>query len=51
MSVPMHEKSIGVTAFLRARFEEPEAASWSELGEKLGRIGSWEFEDYREYKP
>jgi hypothetical protein len=39
-----------VTEFLRARFEEPEAASWSELGVKLGRIGYWEFEDYQENK-
>jgi hypothetical protein len=40
-----------VTEFLTARFEAPEAASWAELGVKLGRIGYWEFEDYREYKP
>ena len=39
--------SDAVSAFLRARFEEPEAATWSELAEKLGRIGRWEFEDYR----
>jgi hypothetical protein len=24
--------------------------SWREVGEKLGRLGKWEFEDYREYK-
>lgn len=40
-----------VTDFLRGRFEQPEAATWSELGEKLGRIGYWEFEDYREKSP
>lgn len=26
--------------------EKCEAASWSELAVKLGRIGKWEFEDY-----
>jgi hypothetical protein len=36
------------TAFLRARFEEPEAATWPELADKLGRLGLWEFEDYRD---
>lgn len=35
-----------VSSFLRARFEEPEAATWQELATKLGRIGLWEFEDY-----
>jgi hypothetical protein len=34
-------------AFLRARFEELSAETWPELAEKLGRIGSWEFEDYQ----
>lgn len=36
------------TAFLRARFEELEAASWPELAHKLGRLALWEFEDYRD---
>lgn len=33
--------------FLRSRFEACEAADWPALAEKLGRIGYWEFEDYR----
>lgn len=36
-----------VTRYLREQFEQPEAASWSELATILGRIGSWEFEDYQ----
>jgi hypothetical protein len=27
--------------------ESEEAPSWNELGERLGRIGRWEFEDYQ----
>jgi immunity protein 8 of polymorphic toxin system len=30
-----------------ARVQEVEADTWSELGERLGRLGYWEFEDYR----
>src|SRR5690348_16260643 len=33
------------TAFLRARFEEPESATCPELADMLGRLGLWEFED------
>lgn len=32
--------------FLRTRIESLEAANWTELGEKVGRLGFWEFEDY-----
>ncbi len=34
-------------AWLAARVQEVEAESWSEIGERLGRLGYWEFEDYR----
>jgi hypothetical protein len=33
--------------YLRRRFEEADAADWPTLAEKLGRLGRWEFEDYR----
>jgi len=33
--------------WLSARVQEVEAESWSEIGERLGRLGHWEFEDYR----
>ncbi|WP_405065335.1 immunity 8 family protein [Kribbella sp. NBC_01510] len=34
-------------AWLAARVQAVEAESWSEIGERLGRLGYWEFEDYR----
>jgi hypothetical protein len=34
-------------AWLEARVQEVEADTWSEVGERLGRLASWEFEDYR----
>jgi immunity protein 8 of polymorphic toxin system len=37
----------GISSFIRgwvARFEEE---TWDEVAEKLGRLGHWEFEDYR----
>jgi hypothetical protein len=34
-------------AWLSARVREVEAETWSEIGARLGRIGHWEFEDYR----
>ena len=34
--------------FLTGAFESEQAPTWDELGERLGRIGHWEFEDYRE---
>jgi hypothetical protein len=33
--------------WLAARVQEVEADTWSEIGERLGRVGHWEFEDYR----
>lgn len=32
--------------FLRVQFESVEAPDWPTLGEKLARLGYWEFEDY-----
>lgn len=33
--------------FLRRQIESVEAPDWPSLGEQLGRIGYWEFEDYQ----
>ena len=30
-----------------SRVREVEAETWSEIGERLGRLGYWEFEDNR----
>ena len=32
---------------LRRKFESMEAEDWPSLGEKLSRLGYWEFEDYQ----
>ena len=34
-------------AWLSARVEAVEAENWTEIGERLGRLGLWESEDYR----
>jgi hypothetical protein len=34
-------------AWLAATVQEVQAESWSEIGERLGRLGYWEFEAYR----
>lgn len=34
--------------FLTSKIESEEAPTWDELAERIGRIGKWEFEDYRE---
>lgn len=34
--------------FLRTRVADATAPTWHELALQLGRIGKWEFEDYRE---
>lgn len=34
-------------SWLAARVQAIDADSWSDIGEKLGRLGLWEFEDYR----
>jgi hypothetical protein len=33
-------------AWLEARVRAVEAPTWGEVGERLGRLGYWEFEDY-----
>jgi hypothetical protein len=33
-------------AWLSARVQAVEADTWSEIGERIGRLGYWEFEDY-----
>ena len=37
-----------IIAFVGARIAELEAPTWNELAGKIGRLGYWEFEDYRE---
>jgi Immunity protein 8 len=34
-------------AWLAARVQEIEAETWAHVGERLGRLGHWEFEDYQ----
>jgi hypothetical protein len=36
-----------VALFLKRQIESQEAPDWPTLGQRLGRIGFWEFEDYR----
>jgi hypothetical protein len=36
-----------VLAWLAARVQEVQAESWPQICERLGRLGYWEFEDYR----
>jgi immunity protein 8 of polymorphic toxin system len=38
-----------VRAYLTKRISTFEAPDWAGLAERLGRIGHWEFEDYRPY--
>lgn len=33
--------------YITSAVEEEEAPTWRELAERLGRLGRWEFEDYR----
>jgi hypothetical protein len=33
--------------WLSARVQEVESDTWAEIGERLGRLGYWEFEDHR----
>src|SRR4051794_34462728 len=33
--------------WLSARVQEKESDTWAGIGERLGRLGYWEFEDYR----
>ena len=36
-----------IQEFLRVKVESLDAPTWSKLATKIGRIGRWEFEDYR----
>jgi hypothetical protein len=36
-----------VRDYLTAAVESQEAQTWPELAERIGRIGMWEFEDYK----
>jgi hypothetical protein len=35
-------------AWLSARVQEVQTETWAEVGAHLGRLGHWEFEDYRD---
>lgn len=37
----------GVEGYLRSRVEAADGKTWDELADSLGRLGRWEFEDYR----
>jgi len=39
--------AVSVKGYLTEAVEAEEAGTWQELASKLGRIGKWEFEDYR----
>jgi hypothetical protein len=41
--------SARILAGLQHAVESEEAPTWEELGTRIGRIGKWEFEDYREF--
>lgn len=36
-----------VEEFLRHRIGQIEGATWSEVAQKVGKLGAWEFEDYQ----
>ncbi len=37
-----------IRSYLTGAVESQEAQTWPELAEKIGRIGMWEFEDYKD---
>jgi Immunity protein 8 len=37
-----------IQSFVERYVAECEGKDWNEVGQKLGRLGMWEFEDYRE---
>lgn len=37
----------GIRRYLTGAVESVEGDTWTELAEKIGRVGMWEFEDYR----
>jgi hypothetical protein len=53
---PLHDRHMVVVAtwdshqirsFINRLFTEPAGQNWHEVGEKLNRLGYWEFEDYK----
>jgi len=36
-----------VERFLRQAVQNVEGRTWNDVAEKIGRLGQWEFEDYR----
>ncbi|WP_104092563.1 immunity 8 family protein [Arthrobacter sp. GMC3] len=36
-----------IRSFITGRVEAGQGQTWIEVAEKLGRLGAWEFEDYR----
>ncbi|PZE90429.1 hypothetical protein DEI95_11770 [Curtobacterium sp. MCBD17_008] len=53
---PLHERHMVVVAkwnphqirsFINRLFTEVEGRDWNEVGERLSRLGYWEFEDYK----
>lgn len=38
----------GLERFVRAFCEQCEGATWQEVAAKVGQLGRWEFDDYRE---
>jgi hypothetical protein len=37
--------------FVREFCEQCDGTTWEEVATKVGQLGHWEFEDYREYEP
>jgi len=40
-----------IEAFIRVYCSNCEGLTWNDVGPLVGRLGHWEFEDYREYSP
>lgn len=40
-----------ISAFIVDAIETEDAPTWDKLGERIGRLGRWEFEDYQPYEP
>ena len=48
LEVNIEESEQGaLRAWLSARVQEVEPDTWAETGQRLGRLGYWEFGDYR----
>jgi len=39
-----------ISRFLRGQVEAVTGRDWTELAGSIGRVGMWEFEDYREFQ-